>query len=82
MFGEMKALSIEEYQSIHQQTGLDVDGRLGLANKLRHHDSECKKRYMAFVQNIPNFSTLSPEDQNSLVACSYTKPKNRNETHL
>ena len=68
MFGPMKPLTGDEYNTIFSVTGIDIDGRREmLQNCFIPHIEACVKRFVVFVKAIPGFSQLSLADQIALV---------------
>ena len=68
MFGPMKPLSGDEYNTIFNVTGIDIDGRRELIqNCFIPHIEACVKRFVVFVKAIPGFTRLPLADQIALV---------------
>jgi hypothetical protein len=67
LFGNMNFLPAEEYKEIYEKTHVDVDGRMKLLQTGRRDMVQIVKEYVKFTQGIPNFRTLSPKDQSTLL---------------
>ena len=68
MFGSMKPLTGDEYNTIFSVTGIDIDGRRELLqNSLIPHIEAGVKRFVVFVKAIPGFTNLPLNDQIALV---------------
>ncbi|KAK3092995.1 hypothetical protein FSP39_009806 [Pinctada imbricata] len=70
LFGQMKALSMEEYKRVRKETGLDVDGRIALVNQWTSKEREYIENYVRFTHAIPGFSSLPFKDQVALIKSS------------
>lgn len=71
VFGKMAPLPKDEYNAVLESTGIDVDGRQEF---LRQSALSCQPvlhSYIAFANAVPGFSTLSLEDQCSLLKVSH-----------
>ena len=68
MFGPMKPLTGDEYDTIFSTTGIDIDGRRELLQScFIPHIEACVKRFVVFVKAIPGFTRLPLADQIALV---------------
>lgn len=71
VFGKMKPLPKDDYFSLLESTGIDIDGRQEF---LRQSAMSCQPvlhSYIAFANVVPGFSSLSLEDQCSLLKTSH-----------
>lgn len=71
VFGKMKPLPKDDYFALLESTGLDIDGRQEF---LRQSAMSCQPvlhSYIAFANEVPGFSSLSLEDQCSLLKTSH-----------
>lgn len=71
VFGKMAPLPKDEYNAVLESTGIDVDGRQEF---LRQSALSCQPvlhSYIAFANAVPGFSSLSLEDQCSLLKVSH-----------
>jgi len=68
LFGPMKPLTGDEYNNIFHMTGIDVDGRRELLQRVLIDTIESSvKRFVNFVKSIPGFIQLPLCDQIALV---------------
>jgi hypothetical protein len=68
MFGSLNTVTDEEFMSVYQTTGIEVDGRKELVqHRFRTCTDEEIKRHVKFMKAIPGFSQLPIEDQTALV---------------
>lgn len=70
LFGNMEFLPAHEYNEIYEQTQVDVDGRMKLLQDGRRDMVQIVKEYVQFTHGIPDFKTLSPKDQSTLLKAS------------
>lgn len=63
----MEFLPADEYNEIYEKTQVDVDGRMKLLQDGRRDMVQIVKEYVQFTHGIPNFKTLSPKDQSTLL---------------
>ncbi|KAH3886587.1 probable nuclear hormone receptor HR3 [Dreissena polymorpha] len=71
VFGKMKPVPQDEYVTLLETTGIDIDGRQEF---LRQSAMSCQPvlhSYIAFANVVPGFSSLSLEDQCSLLKTSH-----------
>ena len=71
VFGKMKPVPQDEYFTLLESTGIDIDGRQEF---LRQSALSCQPvlhSYIAFANVVPGFSGLSLEDQCSLLKTSH-----------
>jgi len=71
VFGKMKPIPKADYFALLESTGIDIDGRQEF---LRQSAMSCQPvlhSYIAFANIVPGFSTLSLEDQCSLLKTSH-----------
>lgn len=71
VFGNMKPVPQDEYFALLESTGIDIDGR---QEYLRQSAMSCQPvlhSYIAFANVVPGFSSLSLEDQCSLLKTSH-----------
>lgn len=71
VFGHMKPVPQDEYFALLESTGIDIDGRQEF---LRQSAMSCQPvlhSYIAFANVVPGFSSLSLEDQCSLLKTSH-----------
>lgn len=71
VFGKMKPIPKDDYFALLESTGIDIDGRQEF---LRQSAMSCQPvlhSYIAFANVVPGFSTLSLEDQCSLLKTSH-----------
>lgn len=71
VFGNMKPVPQDEYFALLETTGIDIDGRQEF---LRQSAMSCQPvlhSYIAFANVVPEFSSLSLEDQCSLLKTSH-----------
>lgn len=71
VFGKMKPVPQDEYFALLESTGIDIDGRQEF---LRQSAMSCQPvlhNYIAFANVVPGFSSLSLEDQCSLLKTSH-----------
>lgn len=71
VFGHMKPVPQDEYFALLESTGIDIDGRQEF---LRQSAMSCQPvlhSYIAFANVVPEFSSLSLEDQCSLLKTSH-----------
>ncbi|XP_052802520.1 vitamin D3 receptor-like [Mya arenaria] len=71
VFGKMKPVPQDEYFALLESTGIDIDGRQEF---LRQSAMSCQPvlhSYIAFANIVPGFSSLSLEDQCSLLKTSH-----------
>ena len=66
VFGSMKPVSDEEYITIYESTGLDIDGRLERIEQMIPLVEVGIRNYIAFVKKIPGFRSLPADDQVAL----------------
>lgn len=70
LFGNLEFLPADEYNEIYEKTQVDVDGRMKLLQDGRRDMVQIVKEYVQFTHGIPNFKTLSPKDQSTLLKAS------------
>ena len=63
----MDFLPAAEYNEIYEKTQVDVDGRMKLLQDGRRDMVQIVKEYVQFTHGIPDFRTLSPKDQSTLL---------------
>lgn len=63
----MEFLPANEYNDIYEKTQVDVDGRMKLLQDGRRDMVQIVKEYVQFTHGIPDFKTLSPKDQSTLL---------------
>lgn len=63
----MEFLPANEYNEIYEKTQVDVDGRMKLLQDGRRDMVQIVKEYVQFTHGIPDFKTLSPKDQSTLL---------------
>ena len=73
MFGELSALPYEEYLTIYNETGLDIDGRLSLLKDILVFSELVVIKFIEFIKIIPGFSQLPLEDKVNLTRGMYRK---------
>ena len=66
VFGSLKPVSDEEYTTIYESTGLDIDGRLERIEQIIPLIEVGIRNYIAFVKRIPGFRDLPADDQVAL----------------
>ena len=67
-FGAMKPVSDEDYNTIYQTTGLDIDGRKETATQVLYPLLDWATRMLIkFTRYLPGFSLLQADDQIALV---------------
>lgn len=67
LFGDMPPLSKEEYTKIFQSTGIDIDGRQELLQRVMPSVEKSIKQFISFAKTLPGFQELPMDDQISLV---------------
>ncbi|CAI9722851.1 vitamin D3 receptor-like isoform X2 [Octopus vulgaris] len=70
VFGELPAISKEEYHSFYHSTGIDLDNRLHLMEVYAKSMEENVRRFVNFSKSIPCFQNLTISDQSSLIKAS------------
>ena len=63
----MDFLPAAEYNEIYEKTQVDVDGRMKLLQDGRRDMVQIVKEYVQFTQGIPDFRSLIPKDQSTLL---------------
>ncbi|XP_052801659.1 nuclear receptor ROR-beta-like [Mya arenaria] len=72
LFGAMKAVPKEEYFKVYSEHGIDLDGRMGDLKSCGRHIDRVIEKYCEFARTVPQFSSLSTQDQSSLLKISRT----------
>ena len=65
----LKPLSMDEYSDIYKATGIDVDDRNMLMNKMFSHSERGIAKYISYAKAIPGFNQLNHDDKMSLITC-------------
>ena len=72
IFGPMKAIGVDEYMSLYQMTGIDIDGRRDMLQaSILPFIENMIKRCIVTVKSIPGFSQLPVKDRISLIKGYY-----------
>lgn len=71
VFGSMKNVSMSEYQFLLRQFGIDIDGQWQSFKEVSALWDPVMERYCAFMQSIPNFTTLSYDDQANMLKATH-----------
>lgn len=67
IFGQLNTLSKQEYRAFYEATGIDLDDRRQMVKGLTVVMEQGIMRYIQFAKAIPEFETLSLDDQASLI---------------
>ncbi|KAL4224335.1 hypothetical protein ACF0H5_017790 [Mactra antiquata] len=71
VFGNMKPVPADEYFAVLESTGIDIDGRQEFLRQSALNCQPVLHSYIAFANVVPGFSSLSLEDQCSLLKTSH-----------
>lgn len=71
LFGKPSTLSVEDYQQIFAETGIDLDDRLAHFNLKGKAMEEAIAQYVNFAKIIPGFKNLNPKDVSRLLKASH-----------
>ena len=73
IFGPMKALSPEEYTTVFNTTGLDIDGRDAAQKDIKTDLILSVKCFAQFLKCLPGFNYIPIDDQLAIVKGQYYK---------
>ena len=71
LYGSRKAVAREDYREIFNKTGLDIDGRRALIQRIVPMLETSINAFISFAQETPGFRELTHRDQLLAVQCMY-----------
>ena len=73
MYGNLSALSDEEFNAFYNSTGLALDNRHEMMEGMTKHMEFAVTKFVQYAKAIPGFSTLPLEDQANLIKSKFVK---------